>query len=108
MRGHPLARRAPLPLAVLLGIAAVSLYASGSTERAQPEGVTIPYGDLDLSTVSGAMELERRLVEAADAVCAELDSSAVPREALERCRMDAVAGAILVLRRPAAAAVVSS
>lgn len=104
----PQRRDATIALVALLGLAAATLFASTPADRLQPEGVTIPYGDLDLSTIDGAVELERRLVEAANAVCAELDSAAVPREAFERCRMDAVAGAILVLRRPAAAAVVSS
>lgn len=98
-----------LLLAALLGLAAASLYASSAASPVPQDGVTIPYGDLDLSTISGATELERRLVEAADAVCADLDSPAVPQDALERCRMDAVSGAILILRRPpAAVAVVSS
>jgi UrcA family protein len=67
------------------------------------DGVTIPYGDLDLSTIEGAVELERRLVEAASAVCTGLDTSAAARDSYDRCRMDAVAGAILTLRRPPSA-----
>ena len=106
---HDHRRNGILLLAALLGLAAASLFAAGSSRVPAPDGVTIPYGDLDLSTINGAAELERRLVEAADAVCADLDSPAVPRDALQRCRMDAVAGAILILRRPpAAAAMVSS
>lgn len=101
-------RNGILLLAALLGLAAASLFAAGTAGVPAQDSVTIPYGDLDLSTVSGAAELERRLVEAADAVCAGLDSPAVPRDALQRCRMDAVAGAILILRRPPAAAMVSS
>ena len=100
--------------ALLLALAAASLVAASSapptpTSTSTPDGVTIPYGDLDLSTIDGAVELERRLVEAAGAVCAELGSSVASRDAFERCRMDAVAGAILMLRRPpsAAAAVTS-
>ena len=102
----------PAVFALLLALAAASLVAASSeppTLTPTADGVTIPYGDLDLSTIDGAMELERRLIEAAGAVCADLDSPAVSRDALERCRMDAVAGAILMLRRPpsAAAAVTS-
>jgi UrcA family protein len=66
-------------------------------------GVTIPYGDLNLSTIEGAQLLEDRLVEAANAVCKDLDTPGVPAEAFNRCRMDAVAGAILMLRRPPSA-----
>lgn len=105
---HPRSR--VLLLALLLGLTAATLSASGSDDpTTTPDGVTIPYGDLDLSTIDGAVELERRLIEAASAVCADLHSPAVPADAYQRCRMDAVAGAILMLRRPpSAAAVVSS
>jgi UrcA family protein len=101
---------APATVAVLLGLAAASLFATGfDRPDPTPDGVTIPYGDLDLSTIEGALELERRLVEAASAVCAGLDSAAVPPGDFDRCRMDAVGGAILILRRPpSAAALVSS
>lgn len=106
---HPGHRRGLILFAAMLALAAASLFASSSSSDLRQEGVTIPYGDLDLSTVDGALELERRLVEAAGTVCAGLDSPALPREQFERCRMDAVAGAILTLRRPPSAlAVVSS
>jgi len=106
---HPHLRSGAVLLSLLLALAAASLFAAGPSTAAKSDGVTIPYGDLDLSTVAGAVELERRLVEAASIVCIDLDSPAVPRETYDRCRMDAVAGAILLLRRPpAAAAVVSS
>lgn len=88
----------------MLALAAASLFAAGpDSPTTKSDGVTIPYGDLDLSTIDGAVELERRVVEAANLVCIDLDSPAVARETYDRCRMDAVAGAILVLRRPPAA-----
>ena len=105
---RPRRRTTMLLLGSLPALAAASLFASGPTGGAQQDGVTIPYGDIDLSTVEGAVEFERRLLEAAHTVCAELDSTAVPHSTFERCRMDAVAGAILILRRPAVAATVSS
>jgi UrcA family protein len=82
-----------------------------ATDRDPPiaDGVTIPYGDLDLRTIEGARLLEQRLVEAASAVCAGLDAPSVPSEAYDRCRADAISGAILMLRRPPSAlAVVTS
>lgn len=101
---HPQLRSGAVLLSLLLAFAAASLFAAGAeSPTAKSDGVTIPYGDLDLSTVNGAVELERRLVEAASIVCIDLDSPAVPRETYDRCRMDAVAGAILVLRRPPSA-----
>lgn len=107
--GRAVHRRGHHLVALMLALGAASLFASSRSTDLRDEGVTIPYGDLDLSTVHGALELERRLVEAASAVCAGLDSPALPREQFERCRMDAVAGAILTLRRPPSAlAVVSS
>lgn len=101
---------APAAVTALLGLAAASLFATGfDRPDSTPDGVTIPYGDFDLSTIEATLKLERRLVEAASAVCAGLDSAAVPPGASERCRMDAVGGAILILRRPpSAAALVSS
>jgi UrcA family protein len=101
---HPHLRSGASVLSLLLAFAAASLFAAGADGiGAKSDGVTIPYGDLDLSTIDGAAELERRLVEAATIVCIDLDSPAVPREAYDRCRMDAVAGAILILRRPPSA-----
>ncbi len=101
---HPHLRSGAVVLSLLLAFAAASLFAAGpGGPAARSEGVTIPYGDLDLSTIDGAVELERRVVEAANLVCIDLDSPAVARETYDRCRMDAVAGAILVLRRPPAA-----
>ncbi len=101
---HPHLRSGAVLLSLLLAFAAASLFAAGPDgPTAKSDGVTIPYGDLDLSTIDGAVELERRLVEAASIVCIDLDSPAVPRESYDRCRMDAVAGAILILRRPPAA-----
>lgn len=89
--------------AVLLAFAAASLFATAQRAAVEAGGVTIPYGDLDLSTIEGAHLLERRLIEAASAVCAELDTPSVPAESYDRCRMDAVSGAILMLRRPPSA-----
>ena len=100
---HPHLRSGAVLFAVLLALAAARLLAAGPSTADKSDGVTIPYGDLDLSTVNGAVELERRLVEAASIVCIDLDSPAVPRETYDRCRMDAVAGAILLLRRPPSA-----
>jgi len=101
-------RRAVM-VALLLAFAAASLIAATGRIDTDPGGVTIPYGDLNLSTIEGAQLLEDRLLEAANAVCKELDTPAVPAEAYDRCRMDAVAGAILMLRRPpSAVAVVTS
>ena len=101
---HPHLRSGAVLLSLLLAFAAASLFAAGADgPTTKSDGVTIPYGDLDLSTIKGAVELERRLVEAASIVCIDLDSPAVPRETYERCRMDAVAGAILILRRPPSA-----
>jgi UrcA family protein len=96
-------------VALLLAFAAASLLAATGRVETGSGGVTIPYGDLNLSTIEGAQLLEERLLEAADAVCKELDTPAVPVDAYDRCRMDAVAGAILMLRRPpSAVAVVTS
>lgn len=101
---HPQLRSGVVLLSLMLVLAAASLFAAGpDSPTTKSDGVTIPYGDLDLSTVNGAVEFERRLVEAASIVCIDLDSPAVPRETYDRCRMDAVAGAILVLRRPPSA-----
>jgi UrcA family protein len=95
--------------ALLLAFAAASLIAATDRVGTDPSGVTIPYGDLNLATVEGAQLLEQRLIEAASAVCKELDTPVVPTEIYDRCRMDAVSGAILMLRRPPAAlAVVTS
>lgn len=107
---HPYLRSGVVLLSLMLAFAAASLFAAGlGSPTTKSDGVTIPYGDLDLSTVNGAVELERRLVDAASVVCIDLDSPAVPRETYDRCRMDAVSGAILILRRPpsAVAAVIS-
>ena len=80
--------------------------ASSSTLAAAPVAPTARRHRRRAAVVLG---LRVRSVEAASAVCADLDSPAVPVDAYQRCRMDAVAGAILMLRRPpAAAAVVSS
>ena len=102
---HPHLRSGAVALSLLLAFAAASLFAADPSPTAKSDGVSIPYGDLDLSTINGAVELERRLVEAASIVCIDLDSPAVPRETYDRCRMDAVAGAILMLRRPPSAVV---
>jgi UrcA family protein len=95
--------RRALMLALMLAGAAASLIAATGRVEIDTGGVTIPYGDLNLSTIEGAQLLEDRLVEAANAVCKDLDTPGVPAEAFNRCRMDAVAGAILMLRRPPSA-----
>lgn len=101
--------RRTFSLALLPAFAAASLIAATDRVETEPGSVTIPYGDLNLSTIEGAQLLEQRLIEAASAVCKELDTPAVPAESYDRCRMDAVSGAILMLRRPPSAlAVVTS
>jgi len=101
--------RRTILFAALLASAAASLVAATDRDPPIADGVTIPYGDLDLRTIEGARLLEQRLVEAASAVCAGLDAPSVPSEAYDRCRADAISGAILMLRRPPSAlAVVTS
>lgn len=95
--------RRTLLFAVLLASAAASLIAATDRASVDAGAVTIPYGDLDLNTIEGAHLLEQRLIEAASAVCRDLESPAVPAETYDRCRMDAVSGAILMLRRPPSA-----
>jgi UrcA family protein len=83
-------------LACLAVLAVAALAGAGSASAAQSteSSVTISYGDLDLSTVSGANALYARLSGAARLVCGDSGRSLVEQRAWERCYSHALSDAV--------------
>ena len=80
-----------LPLAAALAIGGL---AQASTPKEFPS-VVVKYGDLSLNTRTGVARLHTRLRNAAEQVCAPLNSRVLGlREQFERCVSDAVADSV--------------
>jgi UrcA family protein len=84
-------------LACLAVLAAAALAGAGSASAAQStqsSSVTISYGDLDLSTTSGAHALYARLSGAARVVCGDSGRSLVEQRAWQHCYSHALSDAV--------------
>lgn len=83
-------------LACLALLAAAALAGAGSASAAQSaqSSVTISYGDLDLSTRSGADALYARLSGAARLVCGDSGRSLLEQRAWDRCYSQALSDAV--------------
>jgi UrcA family protein len=83
----------------LSALAAVALtgatLAAGTSASAQgiEDSVKVRYGDLDLSSTSGAARFERRLRNAAKEVCGEETRDLLINEAVHACQARAMANA---------------
>ena len=75
-------------------LAALSLASTAQAEKFDRVSVTVPYGDLDLTSEAGAATLQKRVEAAADKACSrawifEAKSSA----GRQKCRAEALQGA---------------
>lgn len=89
--------------AVALGLGVALAAGTAGAEGASVRMARVPFGDLDLATARGAQALLHRLSVAAKAICAAGPRSPLlPHEPgrADRCRHDAMAGAVERLNRP--------
>ena len=92
-------------LAAIASTFTLGVALAGPVDDAIP-GITVSYGDLDLSSPAGAQVLYQRIKGAARTVCAPLESKQLKVQALWRaCFEEAVANAVSKVDRPMLTAV---
>jgi UrcA family protein len=91
----------------LTTLAAVGLMLAASGAAAGPAPIrvyreVVPYGDLDLSTETGAQAMLQRIVAATYRVCAQLNTPVLPRAgaAAWRCRARVLRRSVARLHAP--------
>jgi UrcA family protein len=96
-------------VAGVIGLAALGAAAQVSASELRGPDVVVRYGDLNLSTQSGAETLYARIQLAAAQVCRRPDSiELLIRAASVRCQNELVAHTVASLRSPQLAAVYES
>jgi UrcA family protein len=80
---------------VLLAVAALSVSGLASAGGRDVHSVVVRYGDLNLSTQAGVTRLHKRIRNAAQSVCSDLDTRILGlRQAYDSCVNDALANGI--------------
>ena len=96
---HPSTVR-PVALALILGVLAATQAFS-----AEPASITVKYGDLDLSTPSGAHTLYSRISGAARTVCGYSGTDFIDQAIWKGCYRGAIADAVAKVNSPLLTAV---
>ncbi|HUL19355.1 MAG TPA: UrcA family protein [Steroidobacteraceae bacterium] len=95
---HPSTVR-PLALVLILGLLASRAFS------AEPGGITVKYGDLDLSTASGAHTLYSRIAGAARTVCGFEGTTLIDQAIWKGCYRGAISDAVAKVNSPMLTAV---
>ena len=86
--------RRPLIASALLALSITAVHAEDLTSESS---ISVPYGDLDLSSPSDIKVLSNRLQTAAHAVCVNVYQTDIMPGALDACMKTAISGALATI-----------
>jgi UrcA family protein len=93
----------------LLPIAALALSGLATAGTRDTNNVVVRYGDLNLNSQAGVRSLHKRIRNAAESVCSQLETRILGlREAYDACVDQAVAEGVAAVGNPNLTAVVAS
>lgn len=85
---------------ILLAISALTISGLASAGAQNTHSVVVRYGDLNLSTQAGVASLHKRIRNAAQSVCSELETRILGlRQAYDVCVNDALANGIAAVAK---------
>lgn len=85
----------------LLPVAALALSGIAAASSRHTESVVVRYGDLNLNSSVGVARLHKRIRNAAESVCGDLNSRVMGlRESYDQCVNEAVANGVAAVGNP--------